>query len=375
MRYDRELVRAIEAEAAAASVPAGTMGEREKALDHGTLIPLLFLSKTGCDCPVVRIGLSGLSPLTHYRLGQCIARATEALGRRAVYIASGALSHRLKADGPYGYAPEGPVFDKQITEAFASGDFLKLLSISPDLAEAAGECGGRSFAMMAGALDRRAVKAELLSYEGPFGVGYGVAAFEDAGGSPARDFGRRFEAARRQTLSDERSKEDAYVRLARLSLETRVRTGKRAARPDGLPAVLAQRRAGAFVSLKKDGQQRGCIGTISPTAACLADEILQNAVSAGLNDPRFDPVTEEELAELTYSVDVLGEAEPVASESELDPKRYGVIVENGGRRGLLLPDLAGVDTVSEQVSIARRKAGIREDEPVRLSRFEVVRHR
>ena len=375
VEYDRELARRIEALAEREGLPAGALGEREKTLDHGTLIPLLFLQKTGFSCPIVRIGLSGLSAAEHYRLGQCIAGAVEALGRRAVFIASGDLSHRLKANGPYGFAPEGPEFDKQITAIFASGDFGAMLALSPELADAAGECGLRSFQIMAGALDRRAVTHELLSYEGTFGVGYGVAAFEVTGADDARDFGSRYARSREEALKQTKADEDAYVRLARLSLETYVREGRRAAVPDGLPPEITGARAGAFVSLKKDGRLRGCIGTISPTAKSLAAEIMQNAVSAGAHDPRFDPVRPEELDKLVYSVDVLGEAEPVGSEAALDPKRYGVIVQNGSRRGLLLPDLEGVDTVEEQVSIARRKAGIGAGEPVTLSRFEVVRHR
>ncbi|MDD3214681.1 MAG: AmmeMemoRadiSam system protein A [Eubacteriales bacterium] len=373
--YDTELVSAIEALALARGLRAGTMGERDQALDHATLIPLWFLAQTGFSCPVVRIGLSGLCILTHYRFGQCLADAVEQLGRRAVFIASGDLSHRLKADGPYGFAPEGPEFDAQITSAFSSGNFGALLGISPELAEAAGECGWRSFQIMAGALDRKAVTHELLSYEGPFGVGYGVAAFEVTGPDEARSFGEQFNLAHQAAMKKRKTNEDAYVRLARLSLETYVRTGKRAALPDGLPPELAGRRAGTFVSLKKDGQLRGCIGTISPTAPSLAMEILLNAVSAGVHDPRFDPVEEDELEELVYSVDVLGEAEPIASADLLYPKRYGLIVQSGARRGLLLPDLEGVDTAQQQISIARRKAGIGEDEPISLSRFEVVRHK
>ena len=130
-----------------------------------------------------------------------------------------------------------------------------------------------------------------------------------------------------------------------------------------------------FVSLHKDGQLRGCIGTTAPTAPNVAEEILQNAVSAGMHDPRFDPVQPDELDDLVYNVDVLGKAIPIDSPALLDPKRYGVIVQNGNRRGLLLPDLEGVDTVEEQIAIARRKASIREEEAVQLFRFEVVRHR
>jgi AmmeMemoRadiSam system protein A len=263
----------------------------------------------------------------------------------------------------------------ELTAAFGEGDFLKLLSFSPDFAEAAAECGLRSFQMMAGALDKKAVTHELLSYEGPFGVGYGVAYFEVTGEDASRNFGERFEEGERSRISEIRKGEDEYVRLARLSLETYVRTGKRAKLPSGLPEDMTGRRAGTFVSLKKRGQLRGCIGTISATAASVAEEIMQNAVSSAVNDPRFDPVTEDELNDLEISVDVLGEAEEIDSPDKLDVKRYGVIVQNGGRRGLLLPNLEGVNTVEEQISISKQKAGIRPSEQVKLSRFEVVRHK
>jgi len=146
-------------------------------------------------------------------------------------------------------------------------------------------------------------------------------------------------------------------------------------KPDNLSPDLINKRAGVFVSLKLDGSLRGCIGTISPTTPSLADEIIRNAISAGTEDPRFPPVTEEELSRIEYSVDVLGKAEKIDSHDELDPVRYGVIVTKGHRRGLLLPNLEGIDTVEEQVSIALRKAGISPHEDYRLERFEVVRHK
>ena len=144
--------------------------------------------------------------------------------------------------------------------------------------------------------------------------------------------------------------------------------------PDGLPEELLTRRAGAFVSLHRNGKLRGCIGTIQATRKNVAEEILQNAVSACSRDPRFAPVTQEELRSLEISVDVLGELEPIDSPDALDVKRYGVVVSHGFKRGLLLPNLEGVDTVEEQIAIARQKGGIRETEPYRLERFEVVRH-
>ena len=169
---------------------------------------------------------------------------------------------------------------------------------------------------------------------------------------------------------------DLYVQLAVNTVNTYIRTGK-VYEPElsELTKEMADTRAGAFVSIHEHGELRGCIGTISATCETLAKEIIQNAISASTEDPRFPPIRADELPDLEISVDVLGPFEPVSSVTELDVKRYGVIVEKGYRRGLLLPDLDGVDTVEYQVAIAKRKAGIRDDDPgVKLYRFEVIRH-
>ena len=167
---------------------------------------------------------------------------------------------------------------------------------------------------------------------------------------------------------------DEYVALARETIDAFVAHGKKIDAPEGLPEDMTTRRAGVFVSLKEHGNLRGCIGTISPTCPTIAEEIIQNAISACSSDPRFDPVTVDELDSLDVSVDVLSDAEPITSKAELDVKRYGVIVTKGFRRGLLLPNLEGVDTVDEQIAITLRKAGISSVSDYQMERFEVVRH-
>jgi AmmeMemoRadiSam system protein A/AmmeMemoRadiSam system protein B len=374
VEYDEVLVQTITASAARDGIPAGTLGERDRGLDHGTMIPLHFLRQEGVSVPIVRIALSGLSHLVHYRFGQCVSQAIEQLGRRAVFVASGDLSHKLIETGPYGFSPQGPEFDRRVVEAMKKGDFAEMMALDESFCESAAECGLRSFLIMAGALDGLAVVPEVLSYEGPFGVGYAVASFSVQGKDSSRDFAREYANREAERLRTIREKEDAYVRLARQSLETFVTTGKRIGVPPGTPEEMLHRRAGVFVSLHRNGKLRGCIGTIRSTTENVAEEIIRNAIHAATEDPRFDPVTSEELADLECHVDVLGPSEPVLSMNELDPKRYGVIVRNRGRSGLLLPDLPGVDTVEEQIAIARRKAGIGENESVDLERFEVVRH-
>lgn len=191
VQYDAPLRAEIIHRAGNMGLQAGTLGQRAPNLDHGVLIPLYYLRKAGVRCPIVRMGLSGFPALDHYRLGQCVARAVEDLGRRAVFVASGDLSHKLKADGPYGFAPEGPAFDQAVTGTMTSGNFLEFLTMDPSLCERAAECGLRTFQMMAGALDGLAVRPRLLSHEGTFGVGYGVALFPVIG----RDDTRRYAAA------------------------------------------------------------------------------------------------------------------------------------------------------------------------------------
>ena len=372
--YDTELAGTIERFAQDAGLPAGTLGERDPALDHGTMVPLYFIRKYCSSFRIVRIGLSGLPLEDHYRLGQLIARAAGETGRRAVFVASGDLSHKLREDGPYGISPEGPQYDARIMDVLGRGAFGELFDFDEAFCERAAECGHRSFVIMAGALDGRAVEAECLSHEDVTGVGYGVCRFLPEGTDPERRFLDIRLREEEKRLAEERKGNDPWVRLARMTVESYVLRRQVPKIPDGLPKELLNDRAGAFVSIHKQGRLRGCIGTIAPVQDSLAEEIMENAVSAATRDPRFDPIRPDELPWLEITVDVLGEPEDIGSEKELDVKRYGVIVSNGRDRGLLLPDLDGVDTPEQQVDIARRKAGIGPDEKVRLQRFEVIRH-
>ena len=371
--YDEELVQSICSLAEQEDFPAGTLGQRDARLDHGTMVPLYFIRQVCSDFRLVRIGLSGLPLADHYAFGRIIQKAVESTGRNAVYIASGDLSHKLQSYGPYGYAPEGPQYDKRVMDVCSRAAFGELLEFDDSFCDRAAECGHRSFVIMAGAFDGMAVEAKQLSHEDVTGVGYGVCTFHPTG----KDNNRCFLSNRSGTeINTEFQAEpsDPYVKLARDSLESYILKRQVLDVPDNLPPELTDRRAGAFVSIHEHGQLRGCIGTIAPTRDSLAEEIIRNAISASTRDPRFRPIQKEELPFLEISVDVLGEAEDIASEAELDVKRYGVIVSKGMRRGLLLPDLEGVDSVEQQVSIAKQKAGIAPSEKVSLQRFEVVRH-
>jgi AmmeMemoRadiSam system protein A/AmmeMemoRadiSam system protein B len=340
-------------------------------LDHGTAVPLYFLQRNGWGGRVVALGYNFLSNEDHVRFGRCVRQAIEQLGRRVAFIASGDLSHRLRPEAPAGYNPGAHAFDEEVVDAIRSCATNRIVEIDQELRHAAGECGYRSMLVAIGAAP--ASNCEVISYEAPFGVGYLVAQLcksNGAGGS-VRD------ASAPSPAADE--SEDQLARtipaLARRTIEAFVSTGKIIEAKDDLPDFF-QAPAGCFVSIKtKDGDLRGCIGTIEPVKNTLAEEIIQNGVSAATRDPRFAAVRDDELPNLTYSVDVLSPPE-LCSLEDLDPKTYGVIVEHesGFPRGLLLPNLAGIDTAAEQLEIAARKAGLTPDGKIKLFRFRADRY-
>lgn len=383
--YDEDLADKIGELADDCDLPCGTLGEEDSELDHGTMVPLWFIRNKYKGGKIVRIGLSGLPLKDHYKLGMIISGAVEKLDRKAVFVASGDLSHKLQDYGPYGFAKEGPEYDKRIMDVMGRAAFGELFDFSESFCDKAAECGHRSFVIMAGAWDKKNVRAEALSHEDVTGVGYGICTFyPEAGECPERCFLDIFLKNKEKELNEKRTASDIYVRLARLSLESYIKDRKVISIPDDLiklaggddiPYQLLNSRAGAFVSIHKFGNLRGCIGTIFPCTPNVAQEIAANAISASTRDPRFDPITEDELPDLEINVDVLGEPEDIVSADQLDVKRYGVIVSGkGGRRGLLLPDLEGVDTVEDQIAIAMQKGGIRPSDDFKLQRFEVVRH-
>ncbi|MCR5402974.1 MAG: AmmeMemoRadiSam system protein A [Butyrivibrio sp.] len=372
--YDTELVEEISELSYEKGFPAGTLGDVDRNLDHGTMVPLWFVRRKYKGGRIVRIGLSGLPLADHYRLGMIIKEAIDKVGRSAVIIASGDLSHKLQTYGPYGYAPEGPVYDNRIMDVCERAAFGELFDFDEAFCEKAAECGHRSFVIMAGAFDGLKVSATRLSHQDVTGVGYGICTFVPGSPDEKRHFLDEYLRGIEDRIKKSRQNADPYVRLAYESLESYILSKKVIPVPEGLPEEMLTDKAGAFVSIHKQGKLRGCIGTIGPTQDNIASEIIHNAISASTRDPRFDPIRPDEIALLEVNVDVLMEPEDIASMDELDVKRYGVIVSSGRKRGLLLPDLDGVDTVEEQVSIAMQKGGITEDDDIHLQRFEVIRH-
>lgn len=350
---DDELLAAIADAAAVDGYGISSLADCD--LDHGTAVPLYFLLRNGWQGKVVALGYSFLSNEDHLRFGACIKRAVDAVGRPVGFIASGDLSHRLAPHAPAGFNRNAHVFDESVVAALHANNPQAIVEIDHNLRKLAGECGYRSMLVAIGASSGLSLSCDVMNYEAPFGVGYLVAQLIN---QPA------------ETQAQD------LPRLAREAVERFIRSGEVIEAPAAAGQLLATR-APCFVSLKTlDGELRGCIGTIEPARENLAREIIANAISAAMNDPRFDPVTAEELPNLRYSVDVLRPAEQTKFE-ELDPAVFGVIVEDESRalRGLLLPDIPGIDTAEQQVEIAARKAGIPHGTPVKLWRFKVDRFR
>ena len=372
--YDTELAERICGIAKENHFSAGILGEKDKHLDHGTMVPLFFIEQKYRDFKLVRIGLSGLPLAEHYTFGQIVRQAIEETGRKTVYIASGDLSHKLQEYGPYGFAPEGPEYDRRIMDVCSRSAFGEMLDFEESFCDKAAECGHRSFVIMAGTLDGLEVQAKVLSHEDVTGVGYGICSFYPGPVSEERRFLADWRRKQEEALRIRRENEDEFVKLARETIGKYINTREWNTVPVWAPPEMTERKAGVFVSIHKEGRLRGCIGTILPVRGSIAEEIISNAISAATRDPRFDPVRPDELDKLEINVDVLSAPEKIESRAELDVKRYGVIVSSGSRRGLLLPDLEGIDTVDEQVEIAMKKGGIKPRDRIMLERFEVIRH-
>ena len=412
---DAELLDAIERAATEDGFEIAPLEGYE--LDHGTAVPLYFLLRNGWRGSLVALGYSFLPDADHLRFGASLRRAAEAVGRPVAFVASGDLSHRLTRDAPAGYQADAHLFDEQVVASLRACEPRKVAEIDQSLRRLAGECGYRSMLVAVGAAEGLRADCEVLHYEAPFGVGYMVAQLARGGAAEGEkqkrdhadpetkertdvnqkdaDKSQRGRRADEMSISDQnfsgqtsgqasavgketRVSEESGTELpalARRAVESYVLGGRVPRADEAHDAPLLDQPAACFVSIKTDGGElRGCIGTVEPTRASLAEELVENAVSAATRDPRFPPVSAQELPRLRYSVDVLSEPEPAQFE-DLDPKEYGVIVEDeaGTRRGLLLPDIEGVETAAQQLQIAARKAGISPRESVRLYRFRVRR--
>ena len=366
---DEELTKEIIRCSNNANLPMYYSDEKQE-LDHGCMVPLYFIEKEYKDFNIIVLGLSGLSFLEHYRLGQRIKEAVENTNRNVVYIASGDLSHKLQPYGPYGFVEEGPIYDQRIMDIMGNARFKELLTFDRKICEKASECGHRSFIIMAGFLDQLELDTKMLSHEDITGVGYGICMYKPMSFNKERGFLDKVI----DEITENDMKKDPYVELARDTIKEYIIDGKVKNIKDVTNKELLNKKRGVFVTLYKYNELRGCIGTILPTEETVAEEIIRNAISSATSDPRFPKVEKEELDELEIHVDELSPLEDVISIDELDEKKYGIVVRSGFKKGVLLPDIESVNSVEEQISIALRKGFISKDEDYSIQKFTVTRH-
>jgi len=336
-------------------------------LDHGALVPLWHLADAGWSGPTAVLALNYPGEGGLAQLGQAMAAAANELGKKLAIIASGDMSHRLTPTAPAGYDPRACDFDRAFIDCLRRGVYHELEQFDPELQQLAGEDALDSTLAAVAAVNWDSCGHEVLSYEGPFGVGYGVAVLFDpkVPTTPA-------EAA---TAAKERA--EIWAQTLPLVAQQAVKATLFETHENVPPAGnrgLAERR-GVFVTLRYPGEElRGCAGTVSPACENIIDETRQAARAAAFCDWRFPSVTWEELPELQLEVSVLGPPERVTAEAELDPDHYGVVVSTSdGREGCLLPHLPQVHSAKQQLQLAKRKAHIEPNEAVRLDRFSAVK--
>ena len=374
MLYDKILAREISQECKINKLKGGIENGTEESLDHGTMVPLYFINREFRDFLNVRVGVSGQSLAEHYRFGQIIRSSIDKLGRKAVIVASGDLSHCQSKEGAYGYRPEGAIYDEQIMKTMSKMNFGELLSFDRTLMGEAVQCGHGAFTILAGCLDRYDLDCLRLSYEAPFGTGYGFCCYTPKGDNQSRAFLNLYQEREKLLAREKRENADNYVKLAREAIETYLKTKKPLKVTPLINNRIGDRREGVFVTIHHNGELRGCIGTIKPKKKTLAEEIIANAIGAAFGDERFEPVTEEDLDSLIITVDVVVDLIPILSVEDLDSQIYGVMVEADNKHAVVLPKLPGVVTPEKQIEICKRKAGIPINEDVDLYRFNTEHH-
>jgi AmmeMemoRadiSam system protein A len=358
---DTEMARAIVTEAKSRDL--STWMIQDQALDHGALVPLWFLAQAGWAGPTIVLSLNYPEDGGLGQLGEAIAAAARACHRRIALIASGDMSHRLTPGAPCGFHPKAHQFDEAFIGLLREGEYHEIGKVDPDLRELAAEDAVDSTLVAAAAVDWRATGHKVLNYEGPFGVGYGVAIL----------FAEKFKPAEQRPAPVHNTEREGVILpgLARQSVTAALR-GSSESPPAATGQYLNAQRE-IFVTLReRSGELRGCAGAIPAACANLVAETWRSARLAAFHDSRFPAVEAEELPDLRFEVSVLHSMEAVSSADELDPRRYGVVVSTkDGRRGLLLPAIAEIKTSGEQVGFARKKGRIGSNEPVMLQRFQV----
>ncbi len=326
------------------------------ALDHGAMVPLWFLAEAGWSGPTVVLALNHPGAGGLHDLGRAIAAAAQSLGRKIALIASGDMSHRLIPGAPAGFEPTAKEFDARFVSLLREHAYRDIERISPVLQARAAEDVVDSTAVAMAATNWQTAGGRVLSYEGPFGVGYTVAVLYAAS----------------EDNSDECTDGSVLPHIARRAAEAAF--SREPIEPPVPRGEYLQQSAGVFVTIKTSGGRlRGCMGSLEQAATPnIVTETWRNAQLAAFKDPRFPQVTAVELHNLRFEVSVLHTFEEVVAREDLDPARYGVIVSTAdGRRATLLPGIEGIETVEQQWRTVCQKGGIAHDESVRIVRYQV----
>lgn len=392
VNYNAEFIHALCEEAKHMEFPAKASYSINPKLDYKSLVPIYFLKEVygRIGFPnIVRINTANLPEADHYRMGMLIRDTANLLGFKVSIIASADFSGKINPDSPSGYSPDGKQYDVAIGDILETSDFSKLFDFSKSFTNKAGATDHNVLLTMAGCFDRMKIQSAKASYEDTLGVGYGVFLHMLSGKDDDRNYLEQYyekiseeelliEQQNREEEEKESVKEtkndDFYIKLAKFAVETYVSNGRLPKVPLNIPIDMMDRRAGVFVSIFENGLLRGCIGTITPESDSVAQEIISNAALASTSDKRFNPVHASEFKNLSYVVDVVTNLEKIKYPSELDIDKYGLVVTRGLKKGVLLPRTEGIRTVSDQIKIAKERAGIKFSEDVILHRFEVEHH-
>jgi|GEM_PF-291144 len=364
--------------------------EMDNTLDHGALVPLYFVQQFCKNFQVVIMSDADFDPTALMKAGVLIRRTAAKVHKKIVVIASGDLSHTLSEQGPYHYHPSSKIVDQAVVDAFENSDLLPLATLKQDNVEEAGICGLNSILMLFGVYNHMMYRTKCLSYEGPFGVGYAVGTMTEETSSSEPDWMRQVLTALEEKAREERKRAHPFTRIAYEIIKQKVKTGispvvrmKEQSCYIGEEKIPLSKMAferlmepceGIFVSIKKNGALRGCIGTVNGDAqnACYK-QIGYYALQAAFKDPRFDAVSISELSTITISIDLLSKM--IATELPLkhDVEKYGLYICGNDSSGILLPNLPGVDNPVDQLHIASHKAGLSVDEIEEVYHFTVER--
>ena len=362
--------------------------EIDKTLDHGVLVPLYFVQQFFNDFELVIMSDADFDPISLMKAGALIDYTAANLQKNVVVIASGDLSHTLSDQGPYHYHPASKIVDEAVVKAFQKSQLLALTALEYETVESAEICGLNSLFMLFGVYNNKAYKTRCLSYEGPFGVGYAVGSITHVPALKEPNWMHQVIDILEVRAKEQHEKSHPFCRIAYEIIKQKTQTGispvvylekntcfigceSIALSPENYKLLMTPC-DGLFVSIKKNGVIRGCIGTVEgdEKEACYK-QLAYYALQAAYKDPRFDPINVEEIQMITLHVELLSKLIPIVHPIDHDVKKYGIYICGKDTSGVLLPNVAGVDNPVDQLRIVLHKAGLSVDEVEESYHFTV----